>query len=187
MAGPALTWLVVPTRGDHPDLLAGLADLGYPTVVVRTADCPVPAGVFVVDDHGPVSIQRWWNAGLDAAQMSGARWAVVVNDDVSLPPDAPAEMAARLEADGAWLCGADPDAMTGWCWALDLDSPLRPDEGFRWWFGDNDLWLRAERDGRLTGVNVGAVHHHPNEATERSPELTALAREDEAVFRRKWG
>jgi len=188
VAGEPLTWLVVPTRGDHPDLLAGLAGLGHPTVVVVTADgVDVPPDAHPVHVRGPANIHQWWNQGLAYAQRRGARYAVVVNDDVELPPDAPAEMAARLEADGAWLCGADPDAMTGWCWALDLASPLRPDEDFRWWFGDNDLWLRAEQAGRLTGLNVGAVHHHPNEATARSPELTALTREDEAVFRQKWG
>lgn len=187
MAGATLTWLVVPSRGDHPDLLAGLVGLGYPTVVVRTGDFDPPEGAVVVDDDGPPNIQRWWNHGLREAAYRGAEVAVVVNDDVTLPPDAPAEMAARLEADGAWLCGSDPTAMTGWCWALDLSSPLRPDESFTWWAGDNDLWIRAERAGRLTGVNVGAVHHHPNEATERSPLLRELAAADMETLRRKWG
>lgn len=179
--------LVIPTRGDHPDLLAGLAALDFPTVVVRTGECRVPVGAFTVDDRGPINIHRWWNAGLRRAQSLGGRYAVVVNDDVVLPPEAPWEMVARLQADEAWLCGADPVAMTGWCWAIDLDSPLRPDEAFRWWFGDNDLWRRAEREGRLTGVNVGAVHVHANEATAASPDLADLIRADEALYRQKWG
>lgn len=179
--------LVVPTRGDHPDLLAGLVGLGLPTVIVRTAPFDPPAGVTVVDDFGPRNIHRWWNAGIRQAQDGGARYALVVNDDVILPADAADEMVARLQRDDAWLCGADPTAITGWCWLLDLDSPLRPDESFRWFFGDNDLWLRATHEGRLTGLNVGAVHVHPNEATSRSAELAAVTREDEVIFRQKWG
>lgn len=176
--------LVVPTRGDHPDLLAGLVDLGLPTVIVRTAPFDFATTALVIDDFGPVNIHRWWNTGLDVLQT---RYALVVNDDVSLPPDAPAEMVDRLQRDDAWLCGADPVAMTGWCWMLDLTSPLRPDERFRWFFGDNDLWLRAGQAGKLTGLNVGAVHHHANEATAASPELADVIRADEALFRQKWG
>lgn len=181
------TWIVVPTRGDHPDLLDGIAALGYPTVVVRTADCPVPGGVLVVDDLGPPNIQRWWNAGLDAAQDCGATVAVVLNDDVSLGPDAVDRMVRQMRDADAWLCGAATEYMTGWCWALDLTSSLRPDERFRWFYGDNDLWLRAAHEGRLTSVDVDHVHHHPNEATASSPDLTAITRDDEVAFRLKWG
>ena len=181
-------WLVVPTRGDHPDLLDGIAALGHPTVVVVTADgVRVPVGCHAVYDPGPVNIHRWWNRGLDYAQERGATVAVVLNDDVSLGPDAVDRMVRQLKDTDAWLCGAATQHMTGWCWALDLTSPLRPDERFRWFYGDNDLWLRAAHEGRLTGVDVDHVHHHPNEATASSPDLTAITRDDEVAFRLKWG
>lgn len=188
MSGSRPPSLVIPSRGAHPELLDGLVSLGCPTVIVRTsADFSYSGLASVIDDFGPLCIHRWWNAGLRTVEAAGTRYALVVNDDVSLPPDAPAEMAERMQATDAWLCGADPVAMTGWCWMLDLTSPLRPDERFRWFFGDNDLWLRAEQAGRLTGVNVGAVHHHANEATAASPELADVIRADEALFRQKWG
>lgn len=180
------TWLVVPTRGDHPQLLSGIARLPYPLVVVRTAPCEVPESAHVIDDRGPVNIHRWWNAGLDYAQANGATVAVVLNDDVLVPPDAIGEMVDRLRDAGAWLCGADPTAMTGWAWALDLTAGERPDERFCWWYGDNDLWRRAADAGRLTGVNVGIAHQHPNQATAASPELQRLAAEDMHTYQSKW-
>lgn len=182
-------WLVVPSRGDHPEFLAALVALGYPTVIVVTGDgVVVPTGAHALyDTRKPLNIHRWWNAGLDYAAEQGARVAVVVNDDVTLHPDAPQQMADRLIADEAWLCAARPTGRTGWCWALDLAGDLRPDERFRWWYGDDDLWLRADLAGKLTGADAEHTHHHPNEATAKSDELAALVREDEAEFRRKWG
>ena len=84
-------WVVIPTRDDHPELLAALVDgCGVPReriVLVNTGDHPVSRyRTRVVTDRGQVNIQRWWNRGIDYAEAMGATHVAVLNDDVRLAP-----------------------------------------------------------------------------------------------------
>jgi len=181
-------WVVVPTRGDHPDLIQGIVDdCGHPVVVVTTAPgVDVPEGAGRVHDLGPTNIQRWWNLGIAYAERRGARYAAVLNDDVRVGPGALDRMAAALATTGASLCWSDARRMTGWAFMLDLGRPVRPDERFAWWFGDDDLGMQAARSGGAVGVDAGIEHLHPNATTVASPALQALARVDQETFNRKW-
>lgn len=190
MAGTS-AWLTVPTRGDHPDLLAGIvADCGLPpdrVVVIATApDLDLPAGVHVLHDFGAICIQRWWNEGIRHAQANGATHALVVNDDIVLTPESLPAMLDAMAGTDAVLCWAHPawDSMTGWCWLLDLASDVRPDEQFRWFFGDNDLARQAGT--RIARADAGVLHMHPTETTAASAELRALAERDQVLYRQKW-
>ncbi len=192
MAG-ASVWLIVPTRGDHPDLLAGIvADCGLPrsqVVVIATAPgIDLPAGVRFLYDLAPVNIQRWWNEGIRLAAGGGASHVLVVNDDITLTRDTVPTMLGELAGSGADVCWAHPTAMTGWCWLLDLSSDVRPDESYRWWYGDDDLAAQCAASGRPSvGVEAGVIHRHGNETTQASPGLQALALADLRTYRRKWG
>lgn len=192
MAGTS-AWLTVPTRGDYPDLLAGIvADCGLPPdriVVVATATgLDLPAGVHVRHDLGAVNIQRWWNEGIRFAEAGGGTHVLVVNDDITLTRDTVWAMLDRLDGSGAAVCWAHPVALTGWCWLLDLASDVRPDEAYRWWYGDDDLAAQCAASGRPdVGVDAGVIHRHGNETTQASPELQAFALADLRTYRRKWG
>lgn len=192
MAGTS-AWLTVPTRGDHPDLLAGIvADCGLPPqriVVVATATgLDLPAGVHVRHDLGAVNIQRWWNEGIRCAERGGADRVLVVNDDIRLTRDTIPTMSAAMDRDRTDLCWATQhhQALTGWAWMLRLSSPVRPDETFRWWFGENDIGAQARLRGGATRVEAGVVHVHGNETTAASEELQALAELDREAFKAKW-
>ena len=193
MAGPT-PWLIVPTRGDHPDLLAGIvSDCGLPAdrivVVATRTGLDIPPGVHVRHDlAAATNIQRWWNEGIRCARRGGATHVLVCNDDIALAPGTVPVMLEELHRTGAALCWAHPTAMTGWCWLLDLASGVRPDETFRWWLGDDDLAAQCEAAGRPSaGVEAGVRHLHGNETTEASPALQALAAADHLAFREKWG
>lgn len=181
-------WLTVPTRGDHPDLLeAFVATSGLPrerVVVVRTADCDVPDGVVVVDDRGPVNVHRWWNVGLDVAEDGGAEFVAVLNDDVRIRSTSLILLAGALAVTDAVLAWSAPSGITGWAYMVRPDA-IRPDERFRWWFGDNDLAMQAGE--AYVGIDARIHHLAGNATTSADPELQRLAALDEPKFKQKWG
>ena len=70
---------------------------------------------------------------------------------------------------------------------LDTGRGIRPDESYRWWFGDNDLWLRARAAGGLVNVpGLPVEHRHPNHATTASSALQALADADRRLWESRW-
>lgn len=204
--------MVVPTAGTRTQLLDDLvASCGIPrdrVVVVTTAPFVAwPDGVQRVEDLGPVNIHRWWNAGIAVAEASGATHVAVCNDDIAIDAHTIPAMVDAMRDTGAVLAcpstrdpgrvlhDVDPlmDApprrvLDGACWVLDLAAPLRPDESYRWWCGDNELDFTARR--HLGGVvTVGSVvyrHVHPSEATFSTPALGRLAEQDLALFRSRW-
>jgi len=183
---------VVPTRGDRPQTLDRLLrHAGMPAVLVWTV--PGTAwrrhGVDVVYDTGPINIHRWWNSGINSAVRSGADVVVIVNDDVIAQPGALIRLAEGLgDASLAWpeipaeLCSPHRATdMIGWCFALD-PSALRPDEGYRWLYGDDDLRLRAPSTRVVPGVEVS--HYKTPRADGRlGAVLRQLSRADKRRFR----
>lgn len=193
-------WLVIPTADRHPELLAGiLADAGIPAdriVLVATTPSAAlnrPDGVRRVADFRPPNIQAWWNRGLDLAVAHGAEHVAVFNDDLVVTPDVIPAMSARITETGAALCCvgtlAYPAApMTGWAWMLDVTRGIRPDESFRWYYGDTDLWDRcAESAGGVCAVPQTVKHLHPGRATDASPELQALGEADRVLYQSRRG
>lgn len=191
----------VPTRGDHPELLEALvASCGIPrerVIVVRTApDAGVPVGVTVIDDFGDLNIHRWWNRGIDRAVQLGATAVAVLNDDISLAEGALQELERRLDETGAVIATAGPSlrvysghrprmrVLTGSIWVLRASAPVRPDEGFRWFYGDDDLDVRARAAGGVVTVPIAFEHRHAGKATDASPVLLALAEGDRRRYRR---
>jgi hypothetical protein len=161
-APPTPTWsLTVPTDGASPYLLPLLAAASAASpaaiAVVWTAPGPPPPDLRraldglscdVLPDDGPPNIQRWWNRGIAASPTDAV---LVVNDDVSWSPSAPVVLAAALAASGATLAApASPSPVLGWCFALDRSHGVLPDEGYRWFYGDDDLFRRAASEGRGT-------------------------------------
>lgn len=193
-------WLVIPTAERYPDLLAGIIEnAGIPTdriVLVATTPSAAlgrPAGVRRVADFRGPNIQAWWNRGIDLAVDLGAEQVAVFNDDLRITPDVIPAMSARLSETGAVLCCvgtlAYPAApMTGWAWMLDATRGIRPDESYRWYYGDTDLWDRAaSAAGGVCAVDLTVEHLHPGRATTSRPELEALAEHDRLLYQARRG
>lgn len=194
-------YATVPTRGDHLDLLANLvSNSQLPLenfIVVRTAECLTPPGVSVVDVFDTLNIQRWWNAGIQSAELAGANFIAVLNDDITIAPGTIQRMVEAARTTGATIVtsGITPrvfksrfpirKVLDGSIWLLDLKSDLRPDERFRWWFGDSDLDIRARRDHHgISVVPLDYEHLHAGVRTSQSVELLELTVSDRAEFRR---
>lgn len=188
-AMPPGVGLVVPTRGDHPDLLAGIvAASGLPPeriVIVTNGDAgpdPAVAATWLHDD-GPVNVHRWWNRGIDLLAERGCRRVAVLNDDVVIAPDTLPRLARGMGGATLGVPDLGPAGNPGHCWMLNLSHGVRPDESYRWWCGD--LQLMADADaaaGVATVPNVWLVHLHANEATEADPELQSLAEADGVLY-----
>ena len=187
-------WVTVPTAG-RETLTEAIDSTGIPRdriVLVATAPgADLPDGCHVVEDLGEINIHRWWNTGIDYAAARGATHVLVINDDVLTDADAVQSLLDEMVRTGAAIAspgggglfvghvGEMRAVINGACWLLDLSTDLRPDEGYRWWFGDNDLDFRARVDfGGLVSVPCYFEHLHANELTAQSPELQALADRD---------
>jgi hypothetical protein len=191
-------WVTVPTAG-RDTLEAAIDSTGVSrsqfAVVVTAPDVRPPVGCLVLPDFGAINIHRWWLRGIMAAVDHGARYVAVINDDVLLDADTLPTLVAALEETGAAIAspGGDvhvtdpnpglPMTLVGSCYVLDTATGLRPDQRFRWWFGDNFLDLRARRDfGGVVTRRCYFHHLEPNRLTAANPELQRLAEQDERTW-----
>lgn len=186
-------WVTIPSAG-RATLQGAIDTCGVPRdriVIVDTSGTVQADGCHVVRDDGPINIQRWWNAGIDRAQALGATHVAVLNDDIRLGPGALDTLLDALTRTGAAVATpgnmghvTDPRrdrgrTIDGACWLLDLSTGLRPDEAYRWWYGDDDLDWRARRGhGGVMATPIPWRHLHHAEATMQRPDLMALARAD---------
>lgn len=210
-------YAVIPS-GQRPDCLANLIhDLvesgGVRIVIVDTGYDRIKIShpnVTVLQDHGPINIQRWWNTGLKHVYGlqagSDAEFTVaVLNDDLRVPPGFVEQLDRNLNLDGrcaaacpapglrtmGWVIvdqGTVSPRMTGFAFALRGSLKLLADEQFVWWYGDNDLDWRARQLGgviHVGGAWDGFQHLHPSSTTVG--ELAEQAGRDRETFVAKWG
>lgn len=179
--------LVIPTRGDHPDLMRAIvATCGLPAdrvAIVKNGDGWIQDSALaatIVHDTGPLNIHRWWNAGLDLLAERGCTRVAVLNDDVVIAPDTLPRMVRGLAGATLALTGEGP---SGHCFVLNVTHGVRPDESYRWYSGDLQLIADASRARGVVRVpDAWCLHLHAAEATEADPELVALAAADDALY-----
>jgi len=197
-------WVTIPTAG-RDTLTDCIESCGVPReriiVALTRPNLTAPQGCQTITDLGPINIHRWWNQGIHHAVAQGARHVAVLNDDVLMKPDSLATLldgmnGATLASPGARRPGTQaalhtnpskhaPMVIDGSCWIINTTHGLRADEGYRWWFGDNDLDLRARRDHHGVWIDpVPMTHLHPTEATRASEQLTTLAKADQIRWER---
>lgn len=197
-------FLTIPTAGYRSKSLANLIELsGFPPeriIVVRTRpDASIPNGCRVVDDFGPINIQRWWNAGFDEAKRSGGSAIVVANDDVMIDPSTIPALHQTMLRSGSTIAsptrsGAESGhylsvtlpwrpVLVGCLFMVDLRAGIRADPLFRWWFGDYDLDIRARTEYRgVATTEIFFEHLNSGEATNATQQLLDLAEADRTKF-----
>lgn len=207
MGAPVL-FMTVPTAGSRPALLSALIrDCGLPlnriVIVATKPDVDLPDGLVVVEDFGPPNIQRWWAEGIAEAQRRGATSVAVLNDDIRVTPESLPTLAQALIDTGAAIASPSREPfrdglhkrplvpyeprLWGSLWVLRVDSGLRPDQRYVWWYGDNDLDIRARRDhGGVVLREVEYEHLHPSEGTSSNPALVAQTDLDAQTFERQY-
>jgi len=197
-------FMTIPTAGTRHDLLTKLVeDSGLPRdriVIVSTrSGIRVPEGCLVVEDLGSVNIHRWWNAGIDAAVERGATAVAVSNDDVAIRSSTLPALYEALRTSGATIASPSRQGLRrglhrrrlvpysavlwGCLWMVDPQAGLRPDTRYSWWYGDNDLDIRARRDfSGIVSVDCYFRHELPGEHTGVSDELRQLAEVDQRTY-----
>lgn len=144
-------------------------------------------GTVTVDDSESHSIQHWWNAGLD--HCTGP--ALVLNDDITATPEDLVTLFDALEnADVVYLSGhriGHYTPLTGWCYGIRPDK-IRPSNDYGWWGGDDDLYLRATRDGlTVAAVDIPAIQHQRSAAPFENPIHAAMVDADMTLLHERWG
>ena len=203
-----MLFMTVPTAGSHPELLSNLIrDCGLPpsqiVIVATRPNLSFPEGVIKVEDFGSINIQRWWNLGIAEAEKRGATTVAVLNDDMWVAGETFTELQEALALTGAAIASPHREGeriglnkgrlvpytpkIWGCLWMLNLASGLRPNEEYQWWFGDNDLDIRARRDfGGVVTRKVRYEHLHPGVGTGMNPVLAELATQDALVYQRDY-
>jgi hypothetical protein len=157
-------------------------------VIVHTVESEPIEGVNNIWDLEPINIHRWWNRGIDVARTFGADYIAVLNDDLRLKNNPINKIAYSMRELNAVIGYPLPYTghIPGYCWVLDIKSNIRADENFRWWFGDDDIRIRAALQGEIAYVPVEVEHIHPNHLTSTNEELMELTKADEEYFKKKW-
>jgi hypothetical protein len=138
------------------------------------------------------NISAMWNIGIEQMRWvaAGEPYDVaILNDDVVLPFDWFDRVTTAMRQTGA-AAGAvrrkNNPRMAGYAFILDGCSGLQADEQFQWWYGDDDLELRAKYAGGVALTDGPDVEHrYPNSTTVGV--LAEIAKEDKKRFTRKWG
>lgn len=188
-------WLTIPSGLRRQYLKNIIEDSNIPKdqiVLVNTIECEPIDGVRNVWDLDPPNIQRWWNIGIDIARANGGDYIAVLNDDLILTDDPINKIVNAMKQEKAVLGYPKPHTgngitgVAGYCWVLDLKTDLRADESFRWYFGDDDIKLRALEIGKVLLVPSDVKHLHPLIQTNQNKYLLELTKADRQYFKEKW-
>lgn len=188
-------WLTIPSGTRRQYLSDIIKDSNIPLnqiVIVHTVESEPIEDVHNVWDLDPPNIQRWWNIGIDIARKNGGDYIAVLNDDLILTDDPINKIVKAMQQEKAVLgypknhTGSGVTKVAGYCWVLDLHTDLRADEGFRWYFGDDDIKLRALEIGKVLLVPVDVRHLHPLIQTNQNKYLLELTKADQKYFKEKW-
>lgn len=182
-------WIVIPTANRHqylPEIILNSLLPHNQIVLVRTAPGEEIPDVHNIWDLDDFNIHRWWNKGINFAQEHGAKYVAVLNDDVWIEPGSLQAIVKGIEWSGADIGYPEPSLsdICGYAWVLRMSSSIRPDERFRWWFGDNDLRNQARLSNGTVSVTCNIKHLHPNETTVGA--FFEATKRDGELFYEKW-
>jgi hypothetical protein len=184
-------WLTIPT-GTRRQYLADIINESQISpekiVIVHTVESEPIEGVNNIWDLDPVNIHRWWNRGIDVARTFGADYIAVLNDDLRLKNNPINKIAYGMKKLDAVLGYPLPYTghLPGYCWVLDIKSNIRADETFRWWYGDDDIRMKAKEIGEVVYIPAEVEHLHGNHLTSINEDLIKLTVADKEYFEKKW-
>lgn len=180
-------WIVIPVGPREkyiPNLLNKLSKYKNRIVIINNhIGYTKYEDVHQIEDFQDINIHRWWNTGIDYAEKHGAKYVVVLNDDLDFDENFIEEL-CKFNYEGKYSV-SNVQQYPGSAWVLDLDSKIRADENLKWWFGDRKVFSDAEK---INGVGSYTpqyfIHFEPDNQTTSSQILLDLAIED-AIYNRK--
>lgn len=175
-------WVTIPSGTRRQYLQQIIDTCGVPLsriVLVNTADNAPTDGVHNMWSD-ELNIYKWWNMGIDTAQAGGASHVAVLNDDVQLIGD-PLNRIYDLMGN-ATIGQPRMETICGYCFVINVDHGLRADESYTWWYGDNDLYERAEKLHGVEKIDCDVRHLHGNEQTTQQAGLVAISQIDKKLW-----
>lgn len=137
-------------------------------------------GVTHLEDFNDISIYRYWNTGIDHAVANGADSIVLLNGVIDFDPFVIKDAYDALNDQNKELVNiADGAAMI-----LSATSSLRADDQFQIWFGDNDIYRRAELVlgySRSDYFTLNYLIEHNNDE-----QFNTIVKSDEVKYSTKW-
>lgn len=173
-------WMVIPTATRTQYIPEIVAQSGIPRdkiIIISTSDVVYP-DVINLDSY-EFNIYKWWNMGIDYAKKRGATHVAILNDDLVLK-DRPLQKILKVMVEEDATIGYPLPASSepcGYCFVLNLEHGIYPDENYTWWYGDNDLYERAKK---VVGVRASVQHMEPNRLTSQNPGIREYTKIDRA-------
>jgi hypothetical protein len=140
-----------------------------------------------IEDFAGININRWWNNGIKYAEANGAKYVYIVNDDVDFPDDFVEKMYEFMIVSNLDVLDTENTGNGGGSsWMLRLDSGLRLDEDFNWYYGDTFLYEQADANGKAGRIfNKDFIHFEPDGHVDVSEEFQRLIEQDYITYKRK--
>jgi hypothetical protein len=184
-------WVVIPigSREQYlPNVIAKLHQYHGRIVIVNNKPGYTKFdNVNHIEDFAGININRWWNNGIKYAESNGAKYVYIVNDDVDFPDDFVEKMyQAMVDSNLDVLDTENTGNGGGSSWMLRLDSGLRLDEDFNWYYGDTSLYEQADANGKAGKIfNNDFIHFEPDGYVDVSEEFQRLIEQDYITYKRK--
>ena len=186
-----MTSIIIPTqfnRDTLPTIMDTILTMPYRIILVCSPTAFIPPRYFdsrhditLIPQKGR-SIYHWWNQGLDASHEDEC---IILNDDVTVTRSQLEMITTRLH-DNDLVCvnstnGQAP--ISGHCFGLNR-AKIRLDENYVWWYGDADLYRRAEAQHlRILHLPITV----PNEHEGIKPlDYKRDIRNDRLIYESRW-
>jgi hypothetical protein len=166
---------------DHPHAFEVGPDFTNRIILIHLNDgYSAVAGTVQLEDFGPINIYRTWNKGIKHAFDNGADSVVLFNAVLDIDPFIISDSYDLMIEEDTEVVNISDGAVV----MISAQSGIRADEQFRIWFGDNDLYRRAEGVSSTFRADWASVTQLDN--IEFDDEFKAIVAEDELKFQAKY-
>lgn len=188
---------VIPTLGHRPELPGLIKQLIAEDVDTLTLGWPGE------------NLHHIWNQGAHMARDGRkASYIAILNDDIILPPGTLDYIAQAMSGADLACAGVDPKApfgiasdakavpvtgsverlmlhVTTWCFVVKASAWQDIDEGYEWWWGVGDLFVKIkEAGGRLGQIQGLGITHIGAGTTKNFPWVEAAKIRDAERWRK---
>lgn len=167
---------------DHPHALEVGPDFTNKIILVHLSPGYTEiSGTVQLEDFEPINIYRVWNTGIKYAFDNGADSVVLFNAVLDIDPFILSDAYDLMIVEGTEVVNISDGAIV----MISSKSLIRADEQFRIWFGDNDLYKRAEEVSSTFRADWARVAQL--DEIEFDDEFKAIVAEDEIKYQAKHG
>lgn len=138
------------------------------------------SGVHHIGDFADINIYRYWNTGIEYAKANGADAVFLLNGAIDLDTFGLKDAYDVLINENKEVVNVADGAIV----LISANSELRADDQFQIWFGDNDLYRRAENvsaNASLPYFNMTYLINHNHDEL-----FNSIVASDQVKYNTKW-